>query len=253
MKHHEYARILPEARIAVLFIHGIVGTPRHFTDVVPLIPLVPEDWSVYNVLLEGHGGKTEDFSRSGMKEWKKQVWDIFLHLAETHEQVVIAAHSMGTLFAIELAVEFPEKIPALFLLAVPLKPGLRLFGIQNMMRLVFDSIDDRNPMQVAVGEACGVNPTKKLWKYLGWTPRFVELLREIAVVEEKLDQLCVPCMAYQSQHDELVRTSSECILQRCDSISVRKLSRSSHFYYHPSDLNRVKADFLGLCKKLTHD
>lgn len=56
MEHREYVRIVPGAKTAVLFMHGIVGTPNHFRDLLPLVDLVPDDWSVYNVLLPGHGG-----------------------------------------------------------------------------------------------------------------------------------------------------------------------------------------------------
>jgi esterase/lipase len=160
---------------------------------------------------------------------------------------------MGTLFALELAIEFPEHIPALFLLAVPLRPWMRLFGIRNMMRLVFDCIDQDNPMEVAVEKACGVAPTKKLWKYLGWTPRFAELLKEISIVERKLDNLSIPAMAYQSKYDELVCSISDDVLRKYPMISVQELNRSSHFYYHPSDLKRVQEDFFVQCQKITHD
>ena len=67
MKHKEYKRIVPEAETAVLFIHGIAGTPNHFKD---FLPLVPKEFSVYNLLLDGHGGKTEDFSKTSMKKWE---------------------------------------------------------------------------------------------------------------------------------------------------------------------------------------
>ena len=49
---------------AVLMIHGIAGSPGHFRDFVPVIP--PE-FSVYNILLDGHSGKVENFSRSSME------------------------------------------------------------------------------------------------------------------------------------------------------------------------------------------
>ena len=36
MIHQEYVRKVPGADTAVLFIHGIVGTPNHFTDLISL-------------------------------------------------------------------------------------------------------------------------------------------------------------------------------------------------------------------------
>ena len=54
MKHEEMIRIVPGASTAVLFLHGIVGTPNHFVGGVPITEWVPEDWSLHNLLLPGH-------------------------------------------------------------------------------------------------------------------------------------------------------------------------------------------------------
>lgn len=58
------------ADTAVLLIHGIVGTPYHFRD---LLPVVPETWSVYHLLMDGHGGSVEKFARTSMEKRKAQV------------------------------------------------------------------------------------------------------------------------------------------------------------------------------------
>ena len=55
---------------AVLLIHCIAGSPGHFRE---LIPAIPETYSIYNILLDGHSGKAENLGRSSMKKWKAQV------------------------------------------------------------------------------------------------------------------------------------------------------------------------------------
>lgn len=254
MPHQEYIRLVPGAKRAVLFIHGIVGTPNHFRDLIPLVGEVPEDWSIYNILLDGHGKSVEDFARTSMKKWKTQVWRVFDELAESHEQVVIVGHSMGTLFAMELALEHPDQIPFLYLIAAPMRPGLRLFGIVNMMRLVFGMIREDRPMEVATRQVCGVRTTRKLWKYLGWIPRFLELFAEIIHTEKHMKGLTVPCVAYQSEKDELVRNRSYQILEKSGVVEVHNLRNSTHFYYHPDDQKMVQADFQMRIKALKkHD
>ncbi len=94
MEHKEYKRIIAGASSAVLFIHGIVGTPNHFDH---FIPLVPEDVSTHNMLLDGHGKGVTDFSHASMKKWESQVAEAVEKLAETHERIYIVAHSMGSL------------------------------------------------------------------------------------------------------------------------------------------------------------
>lgn len=247
--HEEYIRKVPGAENAVLFIHGIVGTPNHFRDVMPLISLVPENWTVHNILLPGHGGSVEDFSRSSMNAWKNHVRNAFDELAKEHKRVLVAAHSMGTLFALQLALDHSEKIPKLFLLAVPLRPGLRWFVIKNVFRVAFDKVRQDRPLEVATRDACGVTVTKKLWKYIAWIPRYLELFREIIQTEKHLGGLKVPSVAWQSQKDELVTNRSKNILAKYPVIAIRDLTESGHFYYSDADREAVMRSFRELCEE----
>lgn len=239
MIHQEYIRKVPGADTAVLFVHGIVGTPNHFRELISLVELVPEGWTVHNVLLDGHGGDTEDFAATSMEKWKTQVRAAFDSLARTHRRVVIVAHSMGTLFALQLALEFPEKIPFLFLLGVPMRPGVRLGMAVNSMRMVFGIL----PKEHILWKAAGVTTTPKLWKYIKWLPRFLELFREIGVTEKQLSHLKVPCVAYQSRKDELVTNFTAPILRKSGVMEVHELPKSSHFYYTEQDKAKISEDF----------
>lgn len=249
MEHKSYIHLVPGANTAVLFMHGIVGTPNHFRDLIPLVDLVPEDWTVYNVLLDGHGGSIDDFARTSMKKWKDQVFPIFDSLCENHEHVIIAAHSMGTLFAMQMALRKPEKVPFLFLIAAPMRPWLRLFGIKNLLKLAFGTLRDDVPLEYATRRVAGVNATAQLWKYPAWLPRFLELFREIALTEKVMDKLTVPCVAWQSRKDELVSNFSAGILRKCGVVQVHELPDSTHFYYAPEDQKNVRADFARRCRE----
>jgi len=252
--HKPYKRIVPGAKTAVLFIHGIVGTPNHFRDLMPLVEQVPETWSVHNLLLPGHGGTVEDFSHSSMDTWHSHVFSAFDELAQTHEQVLVVAHSMGTLFAIQLGLEHPKKIPFLFLLAVPMRPGLRWFGIKNVLRVGFDMVRPDRPMEVATQMACGIQTTKRIWKYILWIPRYLELFREIYRVEKSMGELSVSTAAFQSHKDELVTNRSRKVLEKIPQIRIRDLFDSSHFYYTKEDREIVISAFHSLCEEMKkHD
>jgi len=249
--HREFVRLVPGADTAVLFVHGIVGSPRHFRDVIPLEDAVPEGWSVYNVLLPGHGGSVEAFGRSSMKQWKEKVWRVFEELAKTHERILIVGHSMGTLFALQLALAYPEKVSQLFLIAVPMRPGLRLFGVMNVLRLAFGKIREDKPLEVATRLVCGVDATPLLWKYIPWVPRFLELFREIYITEQKMSSLTTPCVAWQSRRDELVMRHSRKVLERAGTLTVNELAGSTHFYYCPEDQQTLLREFRYFCKHVT--
>ena len=244
MRHHETRRIIPGAKNAVLFLHGIVGTPNHFRIVLPLEELVPGDWSVINVCYPGHGGDVAGFGRSKMEQWRDHARKAFLELAETSERIVIAAHSMGTLFALQLALEFPDKVAQLFLVAVPMRPWVRGFGMVSCIRLAFGCVREDRPFEAAIRNVCGVEATALLWKYIPWIPRFFELFAEIHRTEKLMGNLNVPCVAWQSTRDELVSNFSTPVLEKSGVMEVKLLDGSSHFYYAPPDCEAVRSDFV---------
>jgi len=249
MVHAEYRRIVANADTAVLFIHGIIGTPNHFRELIPLEQAVPEDWSVWNLLLPGHGGTAEDFGRSSMEEWRSCVRSAFEELAQMHRQVIIAAHSMGTLFAVQLTVDYPEKVPLLFLLGVPMRPFVRPRMMLDSLCMVYGTL----PEDHVLWKAGSVKLTRKLWKYLSWIPRYLELFGEIRRTEMLLGQLKVPCIAWQSGKDELVANVSRRVLERSGAMEVRCLQDSTHFSYTPQDQKTVCRVFEARIKKISHD
>ncbi len=243
MSHNAYIRIKPGAGTAVLFIHGICGSPNHFRELVPLIDLVPEAYSVYSILLDGHGKTAVDFAKTSMGKWKTQVRDVFDSLSQTHDHVILVGHSMGTLFSIQLAIEHPQKVPFLFLLAAPMRIWVRFAGLYRPLLLAFDKLRAEVPQEAAIIKACSIRSTRKIWRYIPWIPRFLELFLEIHRTKKQMKYLRVPCTAYQSRLDELVSTEASKVLERNSCITVWNLQHSSHFYYHPTDLAIVCGDF----------
>ena len=251
MKHERMVRIVPGADTAVLMIHGIVGTPNHFRDMLPLMDLIPEAWSVYNVLLDGHGGSVRDFSRTSMTKWKRQVNGIFRELAESHHRVFLVGHSMGALFCVQLTVRYPDKTEAVLLLNTPLRVGLRCRGVRNMLRIAFGSTRRENPVEAATEDACGVQTTWKVWQYIGWIPRILELFGEINRTRNLLPELNRPCTAFHSGKDELVMPGSVKLLTRA-GVRTDILPDSTHFYYVPDDRERIITEFTRMVQE-KHD
>ena len=227
----EFRRVVPAADTAVLFIHGIVGTPRHFDD---LIPLLPNTVSVHNLLLAGHGGSARDFARASMKTWEQQVESAIAALAETHQHIYIVAHSMGALLSIEAALHHKE-VEKLFLFAVPLRIALTPAMVRNSWKVYGGSIAPDDHAALAAQRCCGVEQTKNPLPYLGWIPRFLELFSKIRAVRKLLPKLTTPSLAVQSMQDELVSPRTMDELQRNPHITLLPLPHSGHYYYPPAD------------------
>lgn len=247
MAHKEYIRLVPGARRAVLMVHGILGSPDHFRD---LVPLVPKNWSVHSILLDGHGGPIEGFSGTSMNRWKAQVSARLEELLSTHDQVVIAAHSMGTLFAIREAIRHPDRIPALFLLGSPLRVFVQPTAAANAVKLTFGFLNEQDRSAVDMRRELSVALEPWLHKYIFWLPRFLELFGEIWQIRQLLPQLAVPTQVFQSKHDELVHPSSCKDFQGHPHIQCTLLPDSGHFGYGDTDLKLLQARFRDLLRHI---
>lgn len=233
MEHKEYKRMIPGSPGAVLALHGIVGTPNHFKE---LLDVVPEDWSVHAVLLEGHGGTVEEFGRASMKKWKAQVFAALEALLEDHDKVYVLAHSMGTLFAMQMAVRYPGRIAGLFLLGSPLRVFVQPRAAWNAVKMSFGVVDPKDRSAVDMRAGCSVAAEWRLWKYIFWIPRFLELLGEIWQTRKLLPKIAVPTWVFQSKKDELVHFSSRKDFVGYDAITCTDLMDSGHFGYGEADL-----------------
>lgn len=247
MLHKEINKIVENSKNAVLFIHGILGTPNFFNN---FMPLIPETWSVCNMLLDGHGKGVEEFSSTSMEKWKTQVDKKIGELSVSHSNIIIVAHSMGTLFAIQQAVKNPEKIKAIFLLASPLRLFLKPQVVMITMKVLFEKVKPTDRVAVSAQHAYGIKTDKRLWKYLRWAPRYLELFAEIRNTGKIVSQLSVPCFAFQSKKDEMVSLASCKVLNTNPVIKTEVLKNSTHYYYDKSDFSLIESKFKELVNKL---
>jgi len=246
MAHNEFRRELPDSRNAVLFIHGIVGSPDQF---IPFYDCVPSDWSIVNILLDGHGAGVRDFSHTSMVKWKAQVEAVTDDLAARYENLFIVGHSMGTFFAMDAARRLPDRVKALCLLCVPLVIGVRPRAGLNSMRVVFTSPPDKNPVIAAARASYGIEQDKRLWRYVGWVPRYLELFREAKRQRGLIAGLKTPCVAIQSARDELVSRRSAKLIAGNPDIRLTELPSSGHFYFPDGDLQRIQNVITEMCRE----
>lgn len=239
MEHKEVVRIVRGARTAVLMVHGICGTPHHFDD---FVPLVPEDMSLAVICLEGHGGTVRDFSRSSMEKWMAQVERWVQDLSLDHERIIVVAHSMGTLLTARLVGEYP-KIQRMLLLNVPLKIRLSPVMVPRCLRFCFGKLRAEVPAEQTLLQVAGVEPDPRLWRYLGWLPRFWELWRLCVKSRHLFSQMEIPCHVFQSADDEVVQRSSCNLLAGHPNVHHRIMEHSGHFDYAPEEFSKVLCCF----------
>jgi len=240
--HEPYLRMVPGARNAVVFIHGIVSTPRYWD---AYLAAVPADWSVNCLLLPGHGGSVSDFGRTRKGEWRKHVRHEIDRMRAGHERVYIVAHSLGTLLAVQSALESPEKIAGMLLLAVPLRIFVQPRAmLHNMLKGVGLA---ESPEELA--RYYGTAQDWRFWRYIPWIPRYLELFAISADVRRRIGGLTIPSQAFMSGKDELVSRRSCRELEKCPAITVEILPDSMHHDLAPADQERVLAALREMCRE----
>lgn len=239
MKHKEYKRIVAGAKYAVLFVHGILGTPDHFSE---LLPLVPESMSVYNVLLDGHGGSVSDFSNTSMTKWEMQIESVVNEILEIHDEVFVVAHSLGTLLTLEQAAKH-RRITKMFLMQSPLKLFVKPILFVNVLKVYTNKFTPNDKKALAAKKAYSVTDDKNIFKYISWLPRFFELFDKIKRVRAIIKNVSAKCFFYQSKYDEMVSVKTLEILKENSNFLSVLLEKSAHYYYHEDDLAYIKREF----------
>lgn len=240
MKHSEIKYLAQGGDTAVLFIHGIVGTPDHFID---FLPLVPKEYSVYNILLPGHGRTARDFGKSGMKLWQSYAESAAGELLAMHKRLIIVAHSMGTLFAIDIALKHSDRDISLFLIASPLKLSIKPAMLSNVAKVYFGKIKDTDKIALAALGAYGVEREWRPWHYFRWIPRYFELFSKISKTAKTVKELKAPTRVYQSRFDEMVSHKAAGYFQNAECATVLTLGSSRHYYYTPENKKFLLEEF----------
>lgn len=242
--HQPYSRDPEKADRAVLFIHGIVGSPSHFED---FYQRVPAGWSIRSILIDGHGGTVRQFSHSSMARWREQVSQVVDQLTARHSSILITGHSMGTLLAIEQALRKPEQVKGLFLLAVPLYARAKRAAVVQSVRTALDLDPRGDPRLEAARALYSIEPDRRIWRYLGYIPRYHELLKVMRNTREMIPRLTVPCRVLMSRHDEIVSPRSAGGLTLNPLVSLDWLEHSDHKYYPREDKEFLLEEFEAFC------
>lgn len=221
----------------VLFIHGILGKPDYFDFLRECLPA--DGFRGTDVLLEGHCDTPQAFGRASMSRWKDQVAAEVERMRAAGSRVVIAAHSMGTRFAIGHAAR--GQADALFLLNPPLSLRLSPRMAVTTLKVAFGKIDD--PHTAAAKAAYSISDDRNPLHYLRWAPRYLELFAEIRRTRPLARRLAVPARVYLSARDELVSPRSARWFPAGQDIALTVLPRSGHYCYPDADRNRIIADF----------
>ena len=239
--HAPFRRIVPGADCAVLFIHGINATPRFFDET---LSAVPENCSVHALLLPGHGGTVKDFARHTSAEWTAHVRAAVEELRKTHRRLYIVGHSLGTLLAIREAVREDRQIAGLLLLCVPLRIWSRPSAwVRNTGKAL---LGITSPEELRT--CYGTEIDWRVWRYIGWIPRYLELFALSRSARQEVNRLNVPTRMMMAGQDELVSLRGEKCMQGNPAILLRRMAESGHHAFATADKAAVCAELRAMCQ-----
>jgi len=238
MPHRPYQKIVPGSSVAVLMVHGILGSPHHFD---MLMPYIPSDWSVYNIVLDGHGATARDFARTSRKKWEAQIERVMADVCAAHAHVVVVAHSMGCMLTMNAAVKLglERQISAMFFLGAALYPMCTPSIVKTAFYMLFGKPDSGDNRAKAARLRCGTVIHRRLWEYFAWIPRFIELFALAWYTRRRVPKYDLPIIALQSWQDEVVGRRSIKPFRKNPRAKSEFLMESSHFYYAPQDEKRI--------------
>lgn len=102
-------------RVALLLVHGFAAGPVTWGRMAPA--LAAQGFTCRAILLPGFGRPMEEYAKATRRQWSAAVHDEVARLRAGHDEVWIVGHSMGGTLSTLEALDHPEEVDGLILLA----------------------------------------------------------------------------------------------------------------------------------------
>ena len=215
-------------KTAVLFVHGIQGSPAQFQF---LTRSLPEGTAYKNVLLPGHGGTVRQFRRSGRDAWARCVRKAAVELGQTNDRVIFVGHSMGCLLGLQAAMDGDLRFESMLLIACPFRLRLSLRALRSMAKAVSARPTD-DPAVLAARKANSVR-ARHFLAYCTCLKPYADLLRLIRSIRTRKNKPLLRVTAAYPEKDEIVAPASWRIAQNEWRFAPVLLPGCTHHYFTP--------------------
>ena len=210
--------LLQGGRRGVLLIHGFTGSTSEMREMA--IALHKQGYTVLVPRLGGHGTSPKELEGTSWHEWYATVEDGYHILSTLCDEVMVAGHSMGGLFAILIALSLP--ISRVAVLSAPIKvqdPRVEYLGLVSLVCRFFTKKRRKN--KTVPYYSYSVMPLKSVQS----------LMSLIETVRSQLPKLDKPILILQSKREHTVDpVSAQIIYDEVGSTDkkIYWLERSGH-------------------------
>lgn len=232
-RHKPYLRTRKDADTAILFVHGIYGSPVQFDQLAE--NLFNQGYTVMAVLLPGHGKGAKDFARSDSKKWYAEVSHAAAMLRKSHKNIYMVGHSMGGLLSIKEGIR--NGANGIILMSVPMKVRLTVRTVSMSVKMLWGNPKNDDDFLKSYRNAYSIQKSS-IWQYVSGLPRLIDVVKMTQHTRRSLTEVDFPVLVIQSGRDETVSRQSVSILKNglTSKMDTLLLEKSGHCYYHPEDI-----------------
>ena len=209
--------LLRGGRRGVLLIHGFTGSTSEVRELAEA--LHKQGYTVFAPRLGAHGTSPKELEATSWHEWYATVEDGYRILSQLCDEIMVAGHSMGGLFAILIALSFPVKRIAV--LSAPIKVQDKRVEYLGLVSLVARFFTKKKRKKDVPYFNYSVMPLKSVQS----------LMALIDTVRRELPRLDKPILILQSRREHTVDpVSAQIIYDEVGSKDkkLRWLERSGH-------------------------
>ena len=227
----------PENKGLVMFIHGFMGSPTQFTDLIKAA--YEQGYSVAAPVLPGHGGTVKEFAASTYEQWQNLTDSKTERYSHDYDRIYLVGHSMGGLLAVNTSLII-DKVCGIMMIASPfINTKTTLYTLKIRIKQVFSN--KNNPIKKAYLENSGlpISPSV-IWSTAAPSR---EVKKAIKIARKNLPRIKVPVTAVFSTADELISMQSLDILKEelTDApLTEVVLTESLHAYYTDPEQETIK-------------
>ena len=241
-------------RSGVLLIHGLTGTPTEMRFVGN--GLNRAGFSVLGMQLAGHCGDAADLLATGWRDWYASVVTAADELRQSVDKVFVAGLSMGSVLALKLAIDQPDKVDGLGLYGTtffhdgwatpPIGRLAFLLPLVDRLGMGRDRVsaetepygikDERIRNRIVGAMLAGDSQAAGLAGF-PW-PSLAEFQRLSQHVRRRLGRVRAPCLVAHSAHDDVASLRNVRIVQRGVRAPVETLLLDNSYHMITVDQDR---------------
>ena len=87
----------------------------------------------------------------------------------------------------------------------------------------------------------------RVWRYIGWIPRYMELFKLSREARQVVHRVTTPTLVFMAGKDEQVSLRGEKCMAGNPAITVARMENSTHHIFAPEDKAAVRGALLAMC------